>query len=424
MYRSKFFAPTLVLALLSFSMPITAEDDQAVELIGFAGMRGGWVEGQPGWIEGGFGRLAAGGEAPGDSDGWIRGETQLALRFNPSVSWQAKVHAVARASSASNEGDTAGLTEAWARYRRAVGHRGELALTGGLFFFPSSQENIDPLWASPYTLTYSAINSWFAEEFRPLGLDAEWQSFTEDGDIWSLGATVFGGNDTLGTLVTWRGWAMHDRLSGFNEVLPLPPVFSLDDGGSFQAQRRFGTTGFGSDLDDRPGWAARARYDRGNAFSGQVAWIDNRGNRMLHGNEWAWDTRFLHAGGHWQVTEAAELMAEITSGNTRIRFPGVPWVDADFRAAYLLASIDTRTGRWSLRHDRFHVDDLLENADWGLFNDRGRTLTFAWIRDIGARSRLAVELLLLESERTVAEQSGFPPDTDGLTLLAEWRTRF
>jgi hypothetical protein len=99
-------------------------------------------------------------------------------------------------------------------------------------------------------------------------------------------------------------------------------------------------------------------------------------------------------------------------------------VDADFRAAYLLASIDTRTGRWSLRHDRFHVDDLLENADWGLFNDRGRTLTFAWIRDIGARSRLAVELLLLESERTVAEQSGFPPDTDGLSLLVEWRTWF
>jgi hypothetical protein len=313
-----------VFVLLLVPPSLSAEEEEVFELLGFAGVRGGWVEGHPGWIEGGFGRLAAGGDGPGDSDLWVRGETQLGLRFNPSVSWQAKLHAVARTSTATNEGDAIGLTEAWARYRRAVGNRGELAITGGLFFFPSSQENIDPLWASPYTLTYSAINSWFAEEFRPLGLDAEWQTFTGDGDIWSLGATVFGGNDTLGTLVTWRGWTMHDRLSGFNEVLPLPPVFSLDEGGSFQAQRPFATTGFGSDLDDRPGWAARARYDRGNAFSGQVAWIDNRGNRMLHGNEWAWDTRFLHAGGHWQVTEAAELMAEITSGNTRIRFPGAP----------------------------------------------------------------------------------------------------
>ena len=422
MYRIKQFAT--VIALLSFASAAVAENDSAIELLGFAGVRGGWVEGQPGWIEGGFGRLAAGGEAPGDSDLWIRGETQLGLRFEPSVNWQAKVHAVARTSNAGNEGDAAGLTEAWARYRRAVGHQGELALTGGLFFFPSSQENIDPLWASPYTLTYSAINSWFAEEFRPLGLDAEWQSFTEQGDIWSLGATVFGGNDTMGTLVTWRGWAMHDRLSGFNEKLPLPPVFSLDEGGSFQAQRRFSTTGFGSDLDSRPGWAARARYDRGQTFSGQVAWIDNRGDRMLHGDEWAWETRFMHAGGHWQMTETAELMGEFTHGNTRIRFPGVPWVDADFRAAYLMASIDTNAGRWSLRHDRFHVDDQLENAGWGIFNDRGRALTFAWLHDIGRQSRIGIELLMLESDRTVATQSGFPADTDGLSLLAEWRTNF
>jgi hypothetical protein len=305
-----------------------------------------------------------------------------------------------------------------------VGGRNELLLTGGLFFFPSSQENIDPLWASPYTLTYSAINSWFAEEFRPLGLDAEWQTFTEAGNIWSLGATAFGGNDTLGTLITWRGWAMHDRLSGYNEVLPLPPVFSLDDGGVFQAQRRFATTGFGSDLDDRPGWAVRTRFDHGQAFTGQVAWIDNRGDRLLHGNEWAWNTRLLHAGGHWQVSESLELMGEWTHGNTRIRFPGAPWVDADFRAAYLMASIDTRGGRWSLRHDRFHVDDQIENAAWGIFNDRGRAITLAWMHDLGRSSRLGIELLIQESNRTVAAQSGFPVDTDGTTLLAEWRTWF
>jgi hypothetical protein len=422
MYRSTALGAALM--LLPFSLPAPAENDPRLEWLGFAGVRGGWVEGQPGWIEGGFGRLAAGGDAPGDSDLWVRAETQVGLRFEPSVSWQAKVHAVARASTASEAGDAVGLTEAWARYRRAIGHQGELALTGGLFFLPTSQENVDPLWASPYTLTYSAINSWFAEEFRPVGLDAEWQSFTEQGEIWSLGATVFGGNDTMGTLLAWRGWSLHDRLSGFDEKLPLPPVFSLEEGRYFGAQRHFSTTAFGSDLDDRPGWAARVRHDRGQTFSGQVAWVDNRGDRRLHGDEWAWATSFMHAGGHWQMAESVELMGELTRGNTRIRFPGSPWVNADFRAAYLMASIDSPTGRWSVRHDRFHVDDRLENPAWGIFNDRGRAFTAAWMRDIGARGRIGIELLWLESDRTVAAQSGFPDDTDGLTLLAEWRTRF
>ncbi|QOC23642.1 hypothetical protein IC757_05750 [Wenzhouxiangella sp. AB-CW3] len=420
----RLIAVAAVLVLLPCSPAVLAENEPVVEWLGFAAVRAGWVEGQPGWIEGGFGRLAAGGDAPGDRELWVRGETQLGLRFEPSVSWRGKLHAVARASTADNQGDAVGLTEAWARYQRAVGHRGELALTGGLFFFPTSQENIDPLWASPYTLTYSAINSWFAEEFRPLGLDAEWQSYTGQGDIWSLGATVFGGNDTMGTLLAWRGWAMHDRLGGFDEKLPLPPVFSLEDGRYFGAQRHFSTTAFGSDLDGRPGWAARARFDRGQAFSGQVAWVDNRGDRRLHGDEWAWATRFAHAGGHWQVSDSVELMGEFTHGNTRIRFPGSPWVDADFRAAYLMASVATTTGRWSLRHDRFHVDDRLANPAWGLFNDRGRALTLAWIRDIADRSRFGVELLWLESDRSVAAQSGFPADTDGLSLLAEWRIKF
>lgn len=417
----------LLLFLAVFGLAFQAmaqETDDSLELIGFAGIRGGWVEGQPGWLENGFGRLWAGGDAPGDSDFHGRGEAQLGLRWRPSLSWETKLHAVGRVEGSGFEGDNLGLTEAWARYRRAIGHQGELAVTGGLFFYPSSQENIDPLWGSPYTLTYSAINSWFAEEFRPLGLDAEWQSFTEQGDIWSLGATVFGGNDTMGTLIAWRGWAMHDRLSGFDETLPLPPVFSLAPGGSFDQQYPGGTTAFGSDLDSRPGWAVRARYDRAQRFSGQLAWVDNRGDRDWHGNEGAWHTRFLIAGGHWQVNEDFELMGEWTHGTTTLGWPGMPWVDADFRATYVMGSWMSPLGRWSVRHDRFHVDDRVWNPMWGIWDDRGRAWTLAWITEIGDHSRLGVEFVTLDSDRTVAAQSGFPADTDGRTLTVEWRVVF
>ena len=38
-------------------------------------------------------------------------------------------------------------------------------------FLPTSRENVDPLWQSPYTLTLSSLNTWIGEEVRLAGLD-------------------------------------------------------------------------------------------------------------------------------------------------------------------------------------------------------------------------------------------------------------
>jgi opacity protein-like surface antigen len=402
-----------------------ADVESTLEVDGFVAVRGGWVEGPPAWIEGGFGRLYAGADEPGDNDFWGRGEAQVALTWSPTVSWRARVHALARLEDSDAIGRSFGLTEAWLGYQRAISNVSEISARGGLFFYPSSQENIDPLWGSPYTLTYSAINSWFGEEFRPLGLDVEWRRFIGQGDELGIGATVFGGNDTMGTLLAWRGWAMHDRLSVYNERLPLPPVFSLEAGRYFgEAQRNFRTTAFGSDLDDRLGYALRARFERPGQWSGQVAWVDNRGDRELHGREYAWHTRFWIAGTHWQINESFELMAEWNHGTTTMNFPGMPWVNTDFRAAYLMGSWMSDFGRWSLRHDRFVVDDLIGNVMWGLFDDRGHAWTLAWMFQTGERSRLGAEVLWLNSNRIVAGQSGFPTDTDGTQVSVEWRWLF
>jgi hypothetical protein len=412
------------------SLTCFAPGDQAVAEVGFSvegfiGIRGGWVEGPPSWVEGGFGRLYAGADGPGDSDLWGRAEGQLALSFDDGASWQASLHALSRLEDSDAVGDAVGLTEAWLGYRRAIDNASELSLRAGLFFYPSSQENIDPLWGSPYTLSYSAINSWFGEEFRPLGLDLAWRRFLASGAELSLGGTIFGGNDTLGTLLAWRGWSMHDRLSVYGERLALPPVFSLEPDRYFGlSQRSFRTTAFGSDLDRRPGYAVRLRAEQPGRLNGQLAWVDNRGDRELHGKEYAWHTRFLIVGGHWQLAEALELMAEWTHGRTTMNFPGMPWVDADFRAAYLMGSWDSAMGRLSLRHDRFVVDDRIRNPMWGLFDDRGQAWTLAWIRSFSERSRLGLELLWLDSRRVVAEQSGQTSDSDGLQLSVEARWLF
>jgi hypothetical protein len=421
MRRSTGLSLVLVWGLLG-SAPVLAESQ--FEWLGFAAVRGGWVEGPPAWIEGGFGRLQVGADGPDNDDLWARGEAQLGLRWQHGASWRGKLHALGRVEDSDAVGRALGITEAWLGYQRAITDRSELTVRSGLFFYPSSQENIDPLWGSPYTLTYSAINSWFAEEFRPLGIDLTWRRYLDQGDELSLAGTVFAGNDTMGTLVAWRGWAMHDRLSTFNERLSLPPVFSLEADRTYGAQRAFRTTAFGSDLDDRPGYAVRARYERPGQVNAQLAWVDNRGDRRLHGQEYAWLTRFWIAGAHWQISEQVELMGEWTQGRTTMNFPGGPWVDTDFRAAYLMGSVLSPYGRWSLRHDRFIVDDRIGNIGWGLFDDRGQAWTLAWIMNVADHSRVAIELLWLESNRIVAGQSGYPTNTDGKMLSVEWRLVF
>jgi hypothetical protein len=306
-----------------------------------------------------------------------------------------------------------------------VGSTSELHARAGVFFFPSSQENIDLLWGSPYTLNYSAINAWFAEEFRPIGLDLEQRIFQSSGAIWHLGATVFGGNDQLGTMVAWRGWALHDRLSLVDESLALPPVFSLESDGVFgQFQRPFRSTAFGQDLDGRPGYALRAGVDWDRRANLQLAWVDNRGDRSLHDDEYAWRTGFWLLGGFWSVSERLELIFEATRGTTRMNFPGSPWVDVDFHAAYLMASLATDRGRWSIRHDRFGSADRIGNPAWGIFDDRGKAWTLAWILNVGERQRLGAELLWLDSRRPVALASGGPLDTGGSALSVEWRWLF
>ncbi|HKO55167.1 MAG TPA: hypothetical protein VJ276_04770, partial [Thermoanaerobaculia bacterium] len=174
--------------------------------------------------------------------------------------------------------DHAGITEGFADV-----HRGPLRLRAGLFFLPTSRENREDLWTSPYTITLSAVNSWIAEEFRPVGAELQWRH----GDLVTVAGTAFRGNDTAGALLAWRGWQLHSRLATYGDVHPLPPLHP-----AFAEQRADGTTAFGRDLDGRLGFAGRARVATPDRWSLQFAHVDNRGDRLLRRGEYAWQTRF------------------------------------------------------------------------------------------------------------------------------------
>ncbi len=390
-------------ALLCLAIPAAADAAGTLTVNGFALARGAAVSGQPSWREGGFGPLLLGTADPDDEDAYGLAELSLGLDWQISPAFGAFFHGVGRAEPDRASGRALGVVEAYLHAGFATGQRGRLRLRLGHFILPTSRENVELLWSSPYTLTFSALNSWIGEEMRLTGLFAEESLALGERDELRLAASAFGGNDTTGTLLAWRGWAMHDRLTGFGEIVPLPPLASLAPGGGFEVQRDDGTQPFGSDLDGRLGWAASLRWQRRDRALLQWTHFDNRADRALHGgDEYAWATELdlfaaeLHPGGGWT------LLGELLTGATGMGFRGAPYVQADVEAAYLLASWQTRGARLSLRYDTFRTRDR-DRFRAGDNNDGdGNAWTLALLWDLRPTLRLGVELLRL-SARVSAE---------------------
>ncbi len=142
-----------------------------------------------------------------------RGEAHLGLDWSPSPVVLVRLHATARTEPGAAGGWRAGLAEAFLQYRPELRPSLALRLRAGLLFPPTSRENVDPFWQSPYTLTLSSVNTWIGEEVRLAGLDVAAQLGAPGGGRLELAAMAFGGSDTAGALLAWRGWAHGTRLS-------------------------------------------------------------------------------------------------------------------------------------------------------------------------------------------------------------------
>ena len=100
-----------------------------------------------------------------------------------------------------------GVTEAYLLFRPypRAGYR--FRMKAGGFYPPVSLENRSSGWESPYTLSYSAINSWLAVEVRTLGVEGtlDWLG-SRTGHAFDLGITggVFGWNDRAGVMPILR----------------------------------------------------------------------------------------------------------------------------------------------------------------------------------------------------------------------------
>ena len=210
---SRSFAAVCLSLILS---PASAVAELTLQ--GFLALRGAEVESQPSWREGGFGRFTLGADDSLDSSDFAVGQLHLALDWQPARYFGAYLHTVARAEPSRTRGRELGVIEGYLHSELGLGSASTLRLKLGHFILPTSRENVEFAWSSPYTLTLSALNTWIGEEMRLTGLFAEYAYALSPAGIDELrfSATAFGGNDSAGALLAWRGWSLGDRLTAFD----------------------------------------------------------------------------------------------------------------------------------------------------------------------------------------------------------------
>lgn len=265
-------------------------------------------------------------------DAPLSAQLQVGIDWRPSLQYGAHLHLLARDDPDGSRRGTAGVVQG---YLEANLHRDadRIRILGGAFFLPTSFENIDALWENPYTITPSALNTWFGEEMRPIGIDVAWSRHGLQ-----FGATLFRGNDTLGGLPVDRGWILRDRWTLLGEhVRVLEGEYSS----------------VSAETDHRLGYSTRARWNK-DRFTVQLTHLDNRSDGELHGDLLNWNTRFEIVGVEYSWNDWT-LAAESGWGDTIVVFDDESFPDY-LRASYLILSRRFDRGRASVRIEEFRND--------------------------------------------------------------------
>jgi len=345
------------------------------------------ADGEAAWVDGGFGKLRS-----GDVTGVLPAEAALA--WHPRLT--DAVTATVTLAAQDGADPVVDVGEAYVSWRGAAGPA-DVSVRGGLFWPPVSLEHDGLLWAVPDSITPSAINSWVGEELTSVGVEA-----TARGDLGGQGlaatAGVFGHGDTAGTLLTFRGWALHDLKASARGVMPLPPL------SPYLAARQAPFTTSVLELDQRLGVYGRLEWRPRPALGLSVFGYDNDGDRTSSNadNEWAWDTRFVQLGLDWRLDGRTRLRGQVLDGETAMGFTNSAlqqiWVDVGFSAAYLSVTRDWGPGALTSRLDLFRVHDrtltALDNND-----EDGHAAMIAYRWDVAPQAHLVFEGLRVVSDR-------------------------
>jgi hypothetical protein len=354
----------------------------------------------PSYMEGGLGTVRFG----SDDSGLRLGRARFAVTQPLGELWSAHLDA----SVFDDLGASAvGVTEAYVLFRPYpfAGYR--FRLKAGGFYPPVSLENRLAGWESPYTLSYSAINSWLAVEVRTIGLEGtlDWLG-TRSGHDFDLGVTggVFGWNDRAGVVVASNGFVFTDRQTPLFGRVGQPGVPPL-----------YGAEPF-MEIDHRVGAYAglEARYlDRAVL---RVLRYDNRADPTdldTVSHVMAWETRFTSAGVRLEADRGWTAIVQWLGGVTTIA-PQSMTLNWPFQSTFALLSKRFGRSTLSARYDRFAVQT---NAYEVYGAQDGHAWTAAYLFDLDAHWRFALECVRVVSSSENREDQGGPP----LATETQWQ---
>ncbi len=363
------------------------------------------------WWEGGTGQLAE------DHNGLQFGPQLLALGLEAADHISATVHAQWHHKPSSEFG----ITEAWLSYQPLPLSGYRFSTRAGWFYPAMSLENTDTAWSSPYSSSFSAINSWLAEELRARGVELNLSRpgrFFQSEHSYQWVAGVFQGNDPLGSILSWRGFAIHPYQSNIGERVRFSNYPSIRSG----------------DLAAQPDWVQPTReLDHRVGYYTGVHWLyqqntelrlyhyDNNGDPLVlrHG-QYAWDTRFQSVALQHQLHEQLRLVGQYLNGSTEM---GPKAVVVDYQSWFLLLNLQLDSTQWTLRYDHFVQQDK-DQFPGDDNNGKGHGWTLAWQYPLSTTFAVSLELNQLHSSQASRAQWPDWPVAQNfrqLQLLLNWR---
>jgi hypothetical protein len=378
------------------------------------------VDGEKSWVEGGFGKLRSG------SDGDLRVRPQLGqanLVWKPQFNWS--LGAVVVGSLQGGESTEAGLSQVYLSFRPMRSTKLAFSARAGLMWPPISLEHEGADWHVKDSITPSAINSWIGEEVRPVAAEATLAASLGEHKLRAT-AALMAANDTAGTLLTFRGWALHDRTTLAFRRQPLPPLD--DEIASYQAPFTHPLLDVHGGFAHRPGYYAKLSWQLPIPLRFELLRYDNRANPedVNADLEWGWRTEFNNLGAVAELGPATELKLQAMDGRTRMGFIDEgetrPWVDNHFRSAFAMAVHRFGSVGLAGRIEAFDTHNRGSDVD-GEYDDKGWSAMIAAKREWTHFTGL-VELLHVSSTREDREEVGLRPRQRQTQLQAEVRTHW
>ena len=374
------------------------------------------TDGERGWLDGGFGKLRHGDETAADI-------AQAAILWKPQLTDTLSGYLLLQGVSDAEV--PVGVEEAYLQWKPVPTSGFRYGLRLGQMFPPVSMEHDGTGWTTPRSLTPSAINSWIGEEVLVRGLEINAQQTFADH---TFGLTLggFTRDDTAGTVLSWRGWALHDISSAENTQLKLPDgenqgwyqIF-----GEYQAPVSKPMV----EIDGRLGYYVRLDWRPPAPVAFNLEFYDNQGDPMtVRNGQWGWATRFYNLGVAYRLTAKDELLSQYMTGHTATGWPvgqGYRAVDAGFDSVYLLLSHRCDDGaRLTGRIDYFAVKDhslvAIDNN-----GETGYSALLAWMKPLTGQLDVGVEALHVISDHPARLTQSLAPQQTQTQLQISLRLR-